>query len=153
MRLRCANRAIDHSRNCFAFLERGRASLIDGWQHAAPVRAIGGTPNGTTVQIYDPVTNKWSYGPSLFQSVIDATAVVDKTGRIYVIGGFGPGEARVQTTIDNADVTAIARRLADAPGAPVAGATERWEDRGYWLAPLIALIGLLWFRRGWVLAT
>ena len=45
------------------------------------------------------------------------------------------------------------RRLADAPGPPVAGEAERWEEAGYWLVPLIALIGLLWFRRGWVLAT
>lgn len=59
----------------------------------------------------------------------------------------------IETTIDNADITAIARRLADAPGAPVAGETERWEEAGYWLVPLITLIGLLWFRRGWVLAT
>lgn len=59
----------------------------------------------------------------------------------------------VVTTIDNADVTAIARRLADAPGVAAAGEAERWEVAGYWLVPLIALIGLLWFRRGWVVAT
>ena len=60
---------------------------------------------------------------------------------------------KIVTTIDNADVAAIARRLADAPGAPVASETERWKEAGYWLVPLIALIGLLWFRRGWVVAT
>jgi Ca-activated chloride channel family protein len=56
-------------------------------------------------------------------------------------------------TVDDADVQAIARRLADAPGAPVAGEAARWEEAGYWLTPLIALIALLWFRRGWVVAT
>jgi len=60
---------------------------------------------------------------------------------------------KVETTIDNADVAAISRRLADAPGAPAASDVERWEEAGYWLVPLIALIGLLWFRSGWVLAT
>ena len=60
---------------------------------------------------------------------------------------------KVETTIDNADVAAISRRLADAPGAAAASEVERWEEAGYWLVPLIALIGLLWFRRGWVLAT
>ena len=59
----------------------------------------------------------------------------------------------VATTIDGTDVAAIARRLADAPGAPVAGEAERWQEAGYWLTPLIALIALLWFRRGWVVAT
>lgn len=57
------------------------------------------------------------------------------------------------TTVDNADVQAIARRLASAAGAPVAGEAPRWEEAGYWLTPLVALIALLWFRRGWVVAT
>ena len=30
---------------------------------------------------------------------------------------------------------------------------ERWQEAGYWLTPLVALIALLWFRRGWVVAT
>lgn len=59
----------------------------------------------------------------------------------------------IVTTIDNADVRAIARRLADAPGVAAASEAERWEEAGYWLVPLIALIGLLWFRRGWVVTS
>ena len=59
----------------------------------------------------------------------------------------------IVATIDNADVAAITRRLADAPGAAAASEAERWEEAGYWFVPLIALIGLLWFRRGWVVAT
>jgi Ca-activated chloride channel family protein len=60
---------------------------------------------------------------------------------------------QVATTIDNEDVTAIARRLANAPGAPVApGETARWQEAGWWLTPIIVLLVLMWFRRGWVVA-
>ena len=60
----------------------------------------------------------------------------------------------VVTTVDNQDVEAMARRLADAPGAPVAaGGTVRWQEAGWWLTPVIALMVLLWFRRGWVIAS
>jgi len=27
---------------------------------------------------------------------------------------------------------------------------DRWLDAGYWLLPVILLLALLWFRRGWV---
>lgn len=61
------------------------------------------------------------------------------------------GARLVTATIDNDDVQTIARRLANAPAAPVPGEAERWQEAGWWLTPLIALIALLWFRRGWVL--
>lgn len=57
----------------------------------------------------------------------------------------------VPAAIDNDDVQTIARRLANAPAAPLPGEAERWQEAGWWLTPLIALIALLWFRRGWVL--
>ena len=57
----------------------------------------------------------------------------------------------VPAAVDNADVQDVARRLADAPAGPTVGEAERWQEAGYWLTPLVALIALLWFRRGWVL--
>ena len=45
------------------------------------------------------------------------------------------------TTVDNADVGRSRGALADAPGAAVAGEAERWQEAGYWLTPLIALLG------------
>ncbi len=53
-------------------------------------------------------------------------------------------------TVDQADLDRIDRRMErhlrsareDDPGA-------RWSDKGYWLAWPVALLGLLWFRRGW----
>ena len=60
----------------------------------------------------------------------------------------------VQTTIDGGDVQTVASRLVHGGAAPmVPGEAERWREAGLWLVPLIALIVLLWFRRGWVLAS
>jgi Ca-activated chloride channel family protein len=57
-------------------------------------------------------------------------------------------------TIDPADVTVIARRLARAtPAGSLAGEGQRWQEAGYWLTPLLAFFALSWFRRGWVLAS
>ena len=58
----------------------------------------------------------------------------------------------VETTIDQSDIEEIAGRL-DRVGQPrdVSGEGEHWKEAGYWLTPLLALIVLGWFRRGWVL--
>lgn len=59
----------------------------------------------------------------------------------------------VRTTVDDADIKALSRRLATAAAPPAApGEGERWRDAGYWLTPLLALLVIGWFRRGWVLA-
>ena len=62
-------------------------------------------------------------------------------------------EARiVRTTVDDTDIKALSRRLATAAAPPAApGEGERWQDAGYWLTPLMALLVMGWFRRGWVL--
>jgi Ca-activated chloride channel family protein len=58
----------------------------------------------------------------------------------------------VRTTVDGSDVETLADRLdRAAPSADVAGEGTRWVEAGYWLTPVLALIVLLWFRRGWVL--
>ena len=56
-------------------------------------------------------------------------------------------------TLDNADIEDLSHTLATAgPPPPAPGATPRWQEAGYWLTPVIALLALLSFRRGWVLA-
>ncbi|HEU0155005.1 MAG TPA: VWA domain-containing protein [Stellaceae bacterium] len=59
----------------------------------------------------------------------------------------------VAATLDTTDVTRLAHRLAaGGAAAGVAGEGQRWQEAGYWLTPVIALLVLGWFRRGWVLA-
>ncbi|MEP9375973.1 VWA domain-containing protein [Aquabacter sp. CN5-332] len=58
----------------------------------------------------------------------------------------------VPLSLDTSDVTSIARRLESGPAPAVPGEGQRWQEAGYWLTPLIALLVLGWFRRGWVLA-
>lgn len=59
----------------------------------------------------------------------------------------------VAPTVDTQDIKALARELATAgPPPPSPGEAPRWEEAGWWLTPLVSLLALGWFRRGWVLA-
>ncbi len=61
------------------------------------------------------------------------------------------GSRLVAVTPDRSDVSMIARRLAEADRLKdVAGQGEHWRDFGYWLTPLLALLILAGFRRGWL---
>ena len=63
------------------------------------------------------------------------------------------GAVLVPSTIDQDDVDAVVRRLDSRDAAAsIAGDGTHWREAGYWLVPLLALLTLLWFRRGWVLA-
>jgi Ca-activated chloride channel family protein len=62
------------------------------------------------------------------------------------------GAALVPVSVDDADVKRIARRLDVARAGAGDPASERWQEAGYWLTPLLALLTAAWFRRGWVLA-
>lgn len=55
---------------------------------------------------------------------------------------------------DRSDVDTVAQRLDRAtPIGDVSGEGERWQEAGYWLTPLLALLSLAWFRRGWVVGS
>jgi Ca-activated chloride channel homolog len=60
------------------------------------------------------------------------------------------GAGLIAASIDNSDVARIARRLA-APGRVVTtpGENQHWQDMGWYLSPLLAMLILVWFRRGW----
>lgn len=59
----------------------------------------------------------------------------------------------VPTTPNQSDVAAIVRRLDRGDNAAgIAGEGDHWSEAGYWLVPILALLALPWFRRGWGLA-
>lgn len=55
----------------------------------------------------------------------------------------------VSVTPDEADVTRLAANTRFS--SVIDGTGERWRDSGYWLVPILVVISLGWFRRGWVL--
>jgi Ca-activated chloride channel family protein len=55
-------------------------------------------------------------------------------------------------TADDTDVQALANAAKFAQTLGAAG-EDRWAESGYWLTPLIALLLLLFFRRGWMIPT
>lgn len=61
------------------------------------------------------------------------------------------GAPVLRLSVDEADVQDVAKR-ARSDFKAVAGISsgDRWRDAGYYLLPLIALIALMWSRRGWL---
>jgi len=61
------------------------------------------------------------------------------------------GAAVTRISVDEKDVEQIAQR-AQSSFKAVAGMSsgERWRDAGYALLPLIALLSLMWSRKGWL---
>jgi Ca-activated chloride channel homolog len=58
------------------------------------------------------------------------------------------GASVARLTPDSADVLSLVRRTAQAPVAvKAAGEGTRWEEAGWWLVPLLALLALAPFRR------
>lgn len=140
-----------------AIMPREGDKLADAVALAAKVLREGGQ-GGSILVIADTVApgqaealRATSHPPLVFFAMAPAAAVEADAALAAAVSALDARE--IVTTVDGADVAAIARRLAAAPGAPVAGEAERWEEAGYWLTPLIALIALLWFRRGWVVAS
>jgi len=62
------------------------------------------------------------------------------------------GAAVTRISVDDKDVEQIAQR-AQSSFKAVAGMSsgERWRDAGYALLPLIALLSLMWSRKGWLI--
>jgi Ca-activated chloride channel homolog len=55
----------------------------------------------------------------------------------------------VRLAADDADVRTLAR-AAKFSAVTIAGSGSRWEDGGYWFTPVLALLLLPFFRRGWM---
>ena len=98
-------------------------------------------------------------------SVNDEAAVRRSAGRnnVLVLGMTPPERQQglpstaVRLSVDGADIRSLERRIETSyQSAQSAAFGTRWRDEGYWLVLPVALLGLLWFRRGvtvaWVIA-
>jgi Ca-activated chloride channel family protein len=61
------------------------------------------------------------------------------------------GVAVTASTGDDSDVDWIARRIQSHFERQQAEGSTRWNDVGWWLTIPIAILGALWFRRGWTI--
>jgi Ca-activated chloride channel homolog len=66
--------------------------------------------------------------------------------------GSSIGANLLSITPDDADVHNLARAVKFA-SATLGGQGDHWQDAGYWIVPLAALLSTLWFRRGWLVAS
>ena len=97
-------------------------------------------------------------------ATIDARVEEKLSGQVLAMSAIGgaihPGLVQLgktlggdvrALTIDDGDVSAIAKRSKKAIGSAGGSNGQRRSDGGYWLLPFIACGSLLWFRRGWTI--
>ncbi|HBE68343.1 MAG TPA: hypothetical protein DDW52_09370 [Planctomycetaceae bacterium] len=84
------------------------------------------------VQIWAPLTDTTALGATGLEGLGDAI-----------------GAPVLTFAVDESDVATIDRRCATQITAANGQDAARWADDGYWLLPMIALLTLLWCRRGW----
>ena len=61
------------------------------------------------------------------------------------------GATLTVVTADDGDVQKLSRNISTSfVAARQDDEGSRWKDSGYWLTPIIALMVLFWFRRGWM---
>ena len=53
-------------------------------------------------------------------------------------------------TVDDGDVAKLAQRIKTSMTAATEDQGQRWQDMGYWLLPVLLVLGLLFARRGWM---
>ncbi|MGN6459639.1 MAG: VWA domain-containing protein, partial [Pseudolabrys sp.] len=131
------------------------ASLTPGLM---PVQ--GKNPTAAVALAAEALTNENFAGTILLTAdgtgEADATAIRRAAGRngTLLLAVAPPGATNapidtVQATVDDSDIRSLERRIdTQFQSAQADQAGTRWRDEGYWLVLPIALLSLIWFRRG-----
>ena len=64
----------------------GVATASNGKLYA--VGGFGGRKNLTTVEEYDPATDRWTTKPSMFYARQSGAVAAASNGKVYAVGGF-----------------------------------------------------------------
>ena len=73
---------------------------------------------------------------------VEGLQALEEQAGVFVVGA----------TVNDADVGRLQRRVqSHLREVQQSDQTARWKDQGYWLVAPVALLGLLWFRRGWTI--
>jgi Ca-activated chloride channel family protein len=118
--------------------------VLSGGGHGGSILVLADTVAGEQLSRLGEAGTGESTILAMVPPNLDATALDDAARAL--------GATIIATTADQTDVTAVAHRL-DNVGriSGIAGEGQHWQEAGYWLTPLFALLALIWFRRGWVL--
>jgi Ca-activated chloride channel family protein len=134
--------------------EEGDA-LLDALQLAEQVLAESGVP-GSALVIADGVTALQAQGlltadivlPVQFLYLRPPDATVD-TGLLNAANSLKAPV--IKMTVDPADVEQVAKRAQTSiQSVAIVGEGSRWLDAGYHFLPLLALLLLMWSRKGWL---
>jgi len=115
-------------------------------------RALAGTPDGGSILVLaDEIPAQTVAGGA--PVTVLALRPPGRDMRDMDEAARAAGARLVPLTIDQDDVATVVRALDAGDAARAAhGEGEHWREDGYWLAFPLALLALLWFRRGWVLS-
>lgn len=111
----------------------------DRWEDLSDQRTKG----GAEVHVYAVAAGPEVVAPpgSPPAPALDSTAMADAARA-------AGGELTV-VTVDDRDVEELGGRIRRSVSRAAAQEGERWREGGYALVPLLAVIALVWFRRGW----
>ena len=102
--------------------------------------------SGSILLIADTVPNALEQSSTPVQvlgMVGEASIAPLETNAIAIKADFTP------VSIDESDIAQISKKIDTSFASMPADQGTHWQDRGYWLLPLIALLTLFWFRPGW----
>jgi Ca-activated chloride channel family protein len=129
--------------------------LADALQEAQRLLQRADTP-GSVLVVADSVSETQADelardNPDLSLQFLAVQALGSRTDPGLTQAAAALGADVQALSVDEQDITRIARRARNlATAAPGSGEGRSPEDAGYFLLPLLALLGLAWSRRGWV---
>ncbi|PSJ60479.1 VWA domain-containing protein [Kumtagia ephedrae] len=122
-------------------VEQAALDAFSGYRGRHDLMVLGiGTAEGGPVRIGEGAYLTDSAGARVFAKLdVEGLKELQRQSSVQV----------ATVTTDDTDVDWIVRRIQTAFQQKAAEGATRWRDMGWWLTIPIAVLGALWFRRGW----